>query len=63
MTQFEVFANNTVFGVYEADTDQAARDACAMDAGYKSEADMVERLSQPSELVATQLHNSEVRAS
>lgn len=52
--QFEVSANGTVFGTYEAESEQAARDACAVDAGYKSEADMVERLGQPSELVAVE---------
>lgn len=52
--QFEVSANGSTFGVYEADSEQGARDACAVDAGYKSEADMVERLGQPSELVAVE---------
>lgn len=50
--QFEVSANGTVFGVYEADDEQGARDACAQDAGYKSEADMVARLERKSELEA-----------
>lgn len=53
--QFEVSANGTVFGTYEADSEQAARDLCAIDAGYKSEADMVDRLEQPSDLVATEV--------
>jgi hypothetical protein len=52
--QFQVEANGTVFGIYEADDEQAARDACAVDAGYKSEDDMVRQLGQPSELVATE---------
>lgn len=52
MAQYIVHANGTVFGTYEAGSDQAARDLCAQDAGYKSEAEMVERLEQPSELVA-----------
>ena len=51
--QYQVEANGTVFGVYEAADEQAARDLCAQDAGYKGEADMVARLGQPSELVAT----------
>lgn len=53
--QFQVEANGTVFGTYEAADAQGARDACAVDAGYKSEADMVEQLDQPSELVATEV--------
>lgn len=52
MTKFQVQANGTVFGVYEADDQQQARDLCAQDAGYDSEADMVEQLGRPSELVA-----------
>ena len=53
--QFEVSANDTVFGVYEADDEQGARDACAVDAGYKNEADMIARLGQPSELEAKEV--------
>ncbi|MCK6401244.1 MAG: hypothetical protein L6Q74_04935 [Sphaerotilus natans subsp. sulfidivorans] len=52
MTKFQVQANGAVFGVYEADDQQQARDLCAQDAGYDSEADMVEQLGSPSELVA-----------
>ena len=52
MTKFQVSANGQVFGEYEADTEQAARDLCAQDAGYKNEADMVAQLGQQSELVA-----------
>jgi hypothetical protein len=52
MSQYQVSANGTVFGTYEAASEQEARDLCAQDAGYKSEADMVARLEQPSELVA-----------
>lgn len=51
--KYTVSANGTVFGIYEADSEQAARDACAQDAGYKSEADMVAQLDQPSELTAS----------
>jgi hypothetical protein len=39
-------------GIYEAADEQGARDACARDAGYQSEADMVEQIEQPSEMVA-----------
>lgn len=42
-------------GVYEAESEQEARDACARDAGYKSEAEMVERLGQPSQLKAVEV--------
>ncbi len=52
MTKYQVSANGQVFGTYEADSEQAARDLCAQDAGYKDEADMVAQLEQPSELVA-----------
>lgn len=52
MTKFIVSANGAEFGIYEADDEQAARDLCAQDAGYKSEADMVSQLEQPSDLVA-----------
>ena len=53
--QFQVEANGTVFGIYEADDAQGARDACAVAAGYKSEADMVSQLERPSELIATEV--------
>ena len=52
MSKFEVSANSTVFGIYEGEDAQGARDACAQDAGYKSEADMEENLGHPSELIA-----------
>ncbi len=50
--KFEVSANSEIFGTYEAHDSQEARDLCARDAGYESEADMVYRLEQPSELFA-----------
>ena len=50
MKNFEVSANGVIFGVYAAESEQAARDLCAVDAGYKSEADMEDRLGAPSEL-------------
>ena len=53
--QYQVEANGTVFGVYQADDEQGARDACAVDAGYRDEADMVDQLNQPSDLVATEV--------
>ena len=53
--RFEVFANGHSFGIYEAETEQDARDACARDAGYESEADMIEKLEQPSQLKAVEV--------
>ena len=50
--EYQVSANGIVFGIYEAESEQAARDMCCIDAGYLSEKDMVERLEQPSELAA-----------
>lgn len=50
--KYKASANGIVFGIYEAESEQAARDLCCIDAGYLSEKDMVERLEQPSELVA-----------
>ena len=52
MTKFNVAANACEFGMIEAATAQEARDLAAQMAGYESEADMVERLGQPSEIVA-----------
>jgi len=52
MVKFQVSANGMVFGIYEAATEQEARDLCAQDAGYDSEAGMEASLEQPSELVA-----------
>lgn len=49
---YQVSAHGQVFGTYEAADEQGARDACAQDAGYKSEADMVEQTERLSELVA-----------
>ena len=43
------------FGFYEAESAQEALDLCAQDAGYKSEADMIESLGGPSELCAVVL--------
>lgn len=51
-TLYTVSANAVEFGQYEASSEQEARDLCAVDAGYKSEADMVTKLEQPSDLVA-----------
>lgn len=58
MSQYQVVANGTDFGAYEAESAQIARDLCAQDAGYKSEADMAERLGQSSELMATLIEES-----
>lgn len=53
--KYQVEANGHVYGIYEADTAQAARDLCAIEAGYKSEADMVSQLERSSELIATEV--------
>ena len=53
MTKYNISANGSQFGIYEADSEQAAKDLCAQDAGYKSEADMEAQLGQKSELIAT----------
>lgn len=45
-------AGGLLIGVYQAENEQDARDQVARDAGYKSEADMAERRSEPSTLVA-----------
>lgn len=58
--KYQVEANGHVYGIYEADTAQAARDLCAVDAGYKSEADMVDQLEQASDLIATEVGESSV---
>ena len=42
------------FGNYEANSEQEARDLCAQDAGYKSEADMMERVAHLNALVAVE---------
>ena len=55
MSHYEVSANGQVFGVYEADSEQGARDACARDAGYESEAQMAKTLERPSQLVAVEV--------
>ena len=52
-SKFHVYANAADFGIIEADDEQQARDFAAQMAGYRSEADMAERLEQPSEIVAT----------
>ncbi len=52
MPHYEVTANGVLFGVYQASSEQEARDECAKDAGYESESDMVKRLERPSELAA-----------
>jgi hypothetical protein len=58
MATYQVHANGTVFGLYDGATEQAARDLCAVDAGYKSEDDMVAQLGQASELVAVDISNA-----
>ncbi len=52
MARYQVSANGTLFGTYDADSPQHARDLCAQDAGFRDEADMANQTEQPSELVA-----------
>ena len=52
---FNVYANAAEFGIIEANSEQEARDKAAQMAGYKSEADMVTQLEQPSEIVAEEV--------
>ena len=59
MSKFEVSANGQIFGLYEGDTEQAARDACAVDAGYASESDMELQLETPSEFEAVRILDAE----
>lgn len=54
MNTYQVTAGATIFGTYQAATEQEARDLCAMDAGYKSEADMEEQTGRESNLIATE---------
>ena len=55
MTTYNVYANACEFGLIEADTEQEARDKAAQMAGYESEAQMVETLGQPSEIMAEEV--------
>lgn len=55
MTKYQVTANGVIFGIYEADSEQQARDLCAQDAGYASEADMADQIGSASELVAAEV--------
>lgn len=56
MKTFNVTANACEFGLIEATTAQQARDIAAQMAGYESEADMVARLEQPSEIIAIEVN-------
>jgi len=53
MSEFIVFnPQGTALGSFEADSAEAAIEACVRDAGYDSVSDMEDRLSQPCELQA-----------
>ncbi len=52
MNKYEVSANGHSFGIYDAHIEDEARDLCAQEAGYESEFEMVNRIDQPSELIA-----------
>lgn len=57
MTKFEVAnaKSATSFGVYEADTAEAAIEAACKDAGYDSKADAEAAMGRESELVAVEI--------
>jgi len=55
MNTFHVWADACDFGLIEAESEQAARDAASQMAGYKNEADMVAQLESPSELVTVKV--------
>jgi len=61
MKTYVVTANGYNLGVYSAKKKQAARDACARDAGYKNEADLVAQLERTSNLIATELETTMAR--
>ena len=52
MATYQIHANDIVFGLYTGDTMQEARDMCAVDAGYRSEADLIAQLGRVSQLIA-----------
>jgi hypothetical protein len=55
MHKYLIYSNFLSFGIYEARSEQEARDLCAIDAGYLSEQDMVSRLEHFSELLVKKL--------
>jgi hypothetical protein len=55
MKKYLIYSAFYEIGVYEAATEQEARDLCAIDAGYLSEQDMVSRLEHPSDLLVKKL--------
>jgi len=59
MSKFTVSANGQEFGVYEGNTEQDARDACAVDAGYESESDMESKLESASEFEVDRVLSAE----
>lgn len=55
MAKFTVYnPTGITLGVYEADSAEAAIEACARDAGYESVLDMETRLGAPCELEAVE---------
>jgi hypothetical protein len=47
MKKYLIYSAFYEIGVYEAATEQEAKDLCAIDAGYLSEQDMLSRLELP----------------
>ena len=63
-TKTKCFEVRTILGgvrIYSAANAQAARDACAVDAGYKNECDMTYKIACDSALVVTEIskHNGQ----
>jgi hypothetical protein len=50
--RFLVYSNDASFGIFEAEDEQQAIDACAREAGYESERDMIRQLNGASTLIA-----------
>jgi hypothetical protein len=58
MKKYLIYSAFYEIGVYEAATEQEAKDLCAIDAGYLSEEDMVSSLEQPWDLLVKELETT-----
>jgi hypothetical protein len=58
MKKYLIYSAFYELGVYEAATEQEARDLCAIEAGYLSEQDLVSRLEQPWDLQIKELEST-----
>jgi len=59
MSKFTVSEKGQELGVYEGETAQDARDACAVAAGYESESDMESKLESASEFEVDRVLSAE----